>query len=347
MLQSLELKNYRSHKDLSLEFSPQTNVIIGLNGAGKTNILEAILYSYTGKSYRAKDIHLITHNETQSRITSTFIDDIRIAKLDIQQPGVIKKEFLINQKKLSRLGFQHTLPVVMFEPEFMQMISRGPEARRDYFDTLLSHTLQGYNTQLNKYKRIMAQRNTLLKTNPQKDQLFVWDVKLSQVGGVIASRRQQLIDKINEKISEIYSHLSNTETTVQVVYDSQFPYVEYGNKFLLTLQKNVATDIERGFTTCGPHREDFSFFINNQDVSRTASRGENRTLLLALKIFEMKLVETLREQKPLLLLDDVFSELDEVRQTKLIEYFSDNQVVITTTTITPLMRGVSGSVIDL
>lgn len=348
MLQTLQLKQYRSHTDLSLTFSPQTNVIIGLNGSGKTNILEAILVGYIGKSYRAKDIYLVQHTTNQARITLQGDDFKRQVRFDVSlATKKIDKSFTINQKKQKRLSFSQTIPVVLFEPEFMQIIARGPEARREYIDAMMSHTLQGYQTQLNTYKRVLSQRNALLKRSPSSDDLFVWDVKLSQVGGIIASRRHQLIDKINEKLSDIYSQLSDREYKVSLRYLSLYTQDNYSEQLLSALQKNITTDSERGFTTTGPHREDIGFSINNEEVSLTASRGETRTLLLALKIFEMQFVEVLRGMKPLLLLDDVFSELDEVRQTKLIEYFKDNQVIITTTNITPLMKGISGKVIEL
>ncbi len=349
MLTHLELKQYRSHTSLQLSFSQKTNVIIGLNGAGKTNILEAISYGYIGNSYRAKDIHLIQDDTKQARIHLTFSnEEQRDIRLEIDPVShKVKKNFTINNKKYSRLGFAQLKPVVLFEPDFMQILSRGPDSRREYFDAILSNTLSGYKTQLNKYKRVVSQRNTLLKHKPSKDELFVWDVKLSQLGALIGSRRQQLINKFNEKISDTYSELSDTPHTIEIIHHSRYTEDSHSERLFLDLQKNIYTDIERGYTTCGPHRDDFSFNLNHTPASSSASRGENRTILLALKILEAQLIEVIYGKKPLLLLDDVFSELDEIRQTKLIEFFKNNQVIITTTNITPLMKGISGKIIEI
>lgn len=347
MLEHLSLVSYRSHEMFSTDISPQTNVIIGLNGIGKTNILEAILVAYTGKSYRANDTQLIHHDSEYSRIDIRHSDQVRKIYLKRNQNGKVEKNFDIGKKKIKRLTFQHTLPVVLFEPEFMQIIAKGPDMRRDYFDGVLSRILPSYQTSLNTYKRLLAQRNSLLKQNPTQDDLFVWDVRLSQSGALIAIKRAQLIDRINSVISDIYSQLSSRESVVKLKYISKQPIELYADKLLDSLQKNRHIDIERGFTTQGPHRDDIEFYLNGSEVSLSASRGETRTLLLSLKIFEIDLVKKVREQSPLLLLDDVFSELDEIRQVKLIEYFKDNQVIITTTNITPLMKGISGKIIEL
>lgn len=348
MFSTIQLSNFRSHQSLKLDFSPKTNVIIGANGSGKTNILEAILMLGCGKSFRAHDSAVIRFEQTAAKVVAELTHHKRALKLELKNDGKIDKNFLVDEKKYKRLSFHKTAAIVLFEPNFMQLISRGPELRRDYFDGVLSRTHADYQPLSNTYRRTLIQRNSLLK-QPQvpADQLFVWDIKLSELAAKIVAQRLIFINELNEKLNRIYSEIAGSEQTIKVYYITPTNTKDYANSLLGGLQKNRTHDTQRGFTSLGPHRDDFGFLINREIAVTSASRGENRTLLLALKIIEASLVETARGHKPILLLDDVFSELDETRQTRLVEYFKYNQVVITTTTITPLIKGVSGKIIEL
>lgn len=344
MISSVKLKNFRSYSSVTFEFSNKTNIILGKNGAGKTNILEAILFLSVGKSYRASDADLISYNQTTSQIEGVFDDRKRVIKIDTDK----NKTITINNSNFKRMQFAQTIPVVLFEPEFMQILSRGPDMRRDYFDALLARIDPTYQTILNKYKRTITQRNNLLKSrNFSSDEMFVWNIKTSELGGIIAQKRYEIINEINKTASKIYSELASKKHTITINYDSKVTLDNYSNSLLKGLEKNIHTDVETGFTSLGPHRDDFSFTINKKDVTISASRGESRTLLLTMKIIETSLIKKAREISPILLLDDVFSELDEQRQGKLIDFLYDNQVIITTTTITPLMKGVSGNIIEI
>lgn len=344
MISQITLKNFRSYKSSKFDFSNKTNIILGKNGAGKTNILEAILFLASGKSYRASDIDLIKNNENTTVLEAEFDEKKRSVKFDINKD----KLFNINNTKYKRMRFDQTIPIVLFEPEFMQIISRGPDVRRDYFDSLLSRINPQHTTTLNKYKRVLAQRNNLLKNRDfSNDEMFVWNIKLSELGGVIAANRSNLVNEINKSISEVYSEIASKKNKISASYSSKIDIKNYTSNLLKGLEKNISTDREQGFTALGPHRDDFEFMINNQNANISASRGESRTILLAMKIIETKLIKNAREKPPILLLDDVFSELDEDRQGKLVDFFYDNQVIITTTTITPLMKGVSGSIIRI
>lgn len=344
MISSITLKNFRSYSSNTFVFSKNTNIILGKNGAGKTNILEAILFLSTGKSYRASDTDLVKYSTKTSFIEAEFDGIKRQVKFDIDK----QKNYLINNSKFKRMSYSHTIPIVLFEPEFMQIIARGPDTRRDYFDSLLSRINPAYQTNLNKYKRALAQRNNLLKYgNFSNEEMFVWNIKLSELGGYIADKRADLITEMNKSISGIYSELASSKHEVKIQYISKVNQSNYTSNLLKSLEKNIAIDIDTGFTTIGPHRDDFSFSINKQGVGVSASRGETRTLLLAVKIIETRLIKNTRDKAPILLLDDVFSELDDSRQGKLIEFLYNNQVIITTTTITPLMKGVSGKIIRI
>lgn len=348
MISSIRLLNFRSHERLQIDLSPLTNVIIGANGSGKTNVLEAIFMLGFGKSFRSSDTTVIRYNQLSAKIAADYLGFERALKIDASSGTSLDKTFSLQGKTYKRLSFHKTAPMVLFEPNFMQLISRGPDTRRDYFDSVIAKTNADYQALLNTYRRALAQRNSLLKQpSVVSDQLFVWDIKLSELAGTIVSKRLQFISELNRRISNIYSEIADKKHTIAIDYLTTTNTKDYTNNLIRGLQKNIVKDRERGFTSLGPHRDDFSFFINHQPAVTSASRGEGRTLLLTLKIIEAAVIEQAREQKPILLLDDVFSELDENRQTKLVEYFKNNQVIITTTTITPLIKGVSGKIIEL
>ncbi len=347
MINRLELKNFRSHEEFRADLSPHTNVIIGPNGAGKTNILEALVVIARGKSYRGDDQDLVRYEADHTTII-TEIDRLKRSLVIEKKADSLEKSYFLKGKKFRRLSFAHSLPLVLFEPEFTQLLVRGPSLRRDYIDGVLSSTLPNYQPLLGRYRRTLAQRNALLKVHsPSEDQLFVWDIKLSELAAQIVTERLALVNKIKSIISDTYSNLAGAPHKIGITYQTKTSIKNYANALLGDFRSNLALDKERGFTSRGPHRDDLQLTINNKPAELFASRGETRTLLLSLKIFELVEVEASREAKPLLLLDDVFSELDESRQTRLIEYFKDNQVVITTTNVTPLMKGVSGNIIEL
>lgn len=344
MIDRLVLKNFRSYTDTTFDFSKKTNIIIGNNGVGKTNIIEAIHTLSTGTSFRVSDKDIIQYDKNQTKI-SGLIDG---KKRDISIYQNKSKEITIQNSKYKRMNFNQTIPIVLFEPNFMQIISRGPDKRREYFDNLLSKIHQNYQPLLNKYKRIITQRNNLLKNSHfSQDEMFIWNIKTSEVGGQLADYRSNLVEEINKELSSIYTNLSDEKSKVNITYSTKNNIPNYSDSLLKSLEKDIHIDKITGFTSSGPHRDDYIFSLNNKDASISASRGENRTILLALKILETKLIEKAREISPILLLDDVFSELDIDRQTKLVDYLYQNQVIITTTTITPLMKGVDGKIIEL
>lgn len=348
MLSRLTLKYFRSHQAAEFHFSPGVSVIVGKNGAGKTNILESVLVLSLGKSYRASDTELIQYESGVAVVEGVFSHKKRSVKLQKQSENRVDKLFTIQEKKLKRLSFQQTIPVVLFEPDFMQIISRGPEVRRDYFDSVLSRLYPKYQTLLNQYKRILAQRNSLLKASHfTSDQLFIWNVRLSEMAGKVVEYRQELLYSINNHIQEIYSELAGKPSRVSVVYVSKTNGDSYANNLLHNLEKTILTDRERGFTSHGPHRDDYECVLNGTSAATSASRGEIRTILLSLKIIETNLIESARSEKPILLLDDVFSELDETRQAQLVQFLKSNQTIITTTSVTPLIRKISGKIFEI
>jgi DNA replication and repair protein RecF len=331
MITGARLQSFRSYKDESFEFDPGVNIIVGPNASGKTNLLEAVMVLSRGSSYRARDAELIKFGRPWARLDGSFVKQARTVKIEGGlQPA---KSFEIDGKPFKRLSLERTVPVVLFEPNHLQLMTRGPEIRRDYFDEMLERTRADFKPVAANYRRALAQRNALLKQSRGRaeQQLFAWDIRLSELGAKIAEARQALADQINKSISKNYSRIANKRSKVELQYACHFPAEHYASRMLSKLEKNAHLDFERGFTSSGPHREDFVFYLGGQPAGATASRGETRSLLLALKIFELQLIEKTRGQPPIFLLDDVFSELDGSRRRALVEALSDRQTLITTT----------------
>lgn len=331
MISTLRLQNFRSYRDESFEFDKGINIIVGPNASGKTNLLEAIQVLASGRSYRAKDEELVRINKPWARVDGYFEHSNRVVKIE---PGSSRtKTFLLDEKPFSRLSFEKTIPIVLFEPNHLQLITLGPQQRREYFDDLLQRSIPGYKALCASYKRALAQRNALLKRGSSfgAKQLFAWDVRLSELGSKLSEARQSLIDDINQNLGKTYSQIASRKTNVMLRYESHFPGTSYASRMLSKLQATASRDFMLGFTSVGPHREDITFLINDRPINQTASRGETRSLLLALKFFELGLLEKQRGQKPIFLLDDVFSELDGARRHALINHLKNHQVIITTT----------------
>lgn len=332
MITDLRLQNFRSYKDSSFELSPGVNIIVGPNASGKTNLVEAILVLAKGTSYRAKDTDLIKFENPWARIdVNTVKTGSRTVKLFKEE--IPNKVFELEGKTYKRLPHTQSLPVVIFEPNHLQLLSGGPERRRDYLDDLLEQTVVGYGTLRRQYKRALAQRNSLLKQPSANNQnnIFPWNIRLSELAGQIVRAREHITQQINTEIDPLYKKLSKSKTKVSVEYKNRWPAEQYETKLIKELESTLITDIAKGFTSAGPHREDIAVFFDSHPASETASRGEARTTILALKIIELKIIETARQTTPLLLLDDVFSELDGKRRHALTDYLAPYQTFITTT----------------
>lgn len=348
MIDSIRLQNFRSYRDESFEFDSGVNIVIGPNASGKTNLLEGIQVLASGKSFRARDAELVqfskalpTGRQVWARLDGFFGATPRIVKI-IKQVDSADKSFTIAGKSYKRLSLGNSVPIVLFEPSHLQLITRGPEFRRDYFDDILERTQVGYKTVSANYRRALAQRNALLKQPPDKakTQLFAWNVRLSELGAQIVQARCNLLRGINKSISGTYSKIAGRRSKVELVYESPFKAESYSSKILRRLEQSGSADFARGFTAHGPHREDIILNLNKKPMQAAASRGEIRSLLIALKIFELGLLEKIRGAmhqtvhggaKPIFLLDDVFSELDGARRHHLVDYLKDYQTIITTT----------------
>jgi len=332
MLDSIRLQYFRSYADASFEFGEGVNIIVGPNASGKTNLLEAILLAARGASYRARDAELIRFAAPWARIDANTANSTRIVKIERLGMGA-KKTFETGGQPFQRLSLQKTLPVVLFEPDHLQVLTGSPDLRRAFLDDLIEQTVPGYATTRRAYRRVLAQRNALLKKGyaTAAPQIFVWNLRLSELGGKIASERTRLVEAINERATETYQGLSNTDANVAVAYYSAAPASQYETQLLHHLENGLERDCLLGFTGYGPHRDDLRITLNDQPAEETASRGETRSLILMLKVIELELLGAARGAAPLLLLDDVFSELDGKRRHALTAHLQDYQTFITTT----------------
>lgn len=334
-LQSLTLHNFRSYSEASFEFSDGVNIIIGPNAIGKTNLLEAIYISSLGKGFRTKkDSELIRGGEEWARIDTVW--DGQEKSVLLEKPSELlrlKKTFIFGGNKKSRLKFDDLQPLVLFQPDDLRLMSGSPGRRRDYLDTLLSQLIPSYRLDILSYERILLQRNSFLKSmGPRSsDQLFVWNMQLAERGGRIVKRRLELIETINKKISTIYSSVAGSKHSLTFHYEGSVPGSYDSNSLLQALEASIARDQARGFTGVGPHRDNVTALIDGKQFKEVASRGENRTLVLALKILELEEIKNRRQVLPCLLLDDVFSELDGQRRRLLTNYLKNHQTFITTT----------------
>lgn len=333
MIDSIRLQNFRSYADESFEFGPGVNIIVGPNGSGKTNLLEAIQVMASGSSYRVDDADLVRFDSQWARLDTVSGAAKRTLKLQAEN-GRIKKSYVFDDRPYKLLTRPHVLPVVLFEPTHLQLLHGQPDSRRAYLDGLLTQLSPTYGLTMKHYRRALSQRNALLKSPrpPSKEQLFVWDLRLSELGGVIARARLELVEDTAQALPKLYGKIAGSKkTAVGMEYKSKLPCEQYETALLKALERSHELDTTRGFTGSGPHRDDFTVLFDSRPAAEVASRGETRTALLALKIHELKMLEDKFGVKPLLLLDDVFSELDGKRRHALTTYLKTHQTFITTT----------------
>lgn len=337
-LTELRLKQFRSYWNAHFKFDPSITLISGKNGVGKTNLLEAIYVLMQGTSFRVSDGDLLHTDTGWWRIDGTLDGEER--QVRYQTTHTPAKQLVITETA-KRFTYKDRLPLVLFEPTDLQLIHGSPSRRRDAVDTMLVALSQPYKLALSRYERALQQRNNILKKHPAnlEDVLFSWDILLSEYGVTISEARHDLVRQLNELLPGYYARIAGSDHELHVDYKSELSRGMTGSHYIAQLHRKLPLDRIRGTTSVGPHRDDIEFVLSGVNAKQSASRGEVRTILLALKIAYAHLLEDLYGKKPLILLDDVFSELDTDRQSNLLALLRDYQTIITDTKSIPDLTG--------
>ena len=333
VIKSLKLKNYRNYELLNLTFDPKTNILYGDNAQGKTNILEALYLSGTTKSHRGtKDRDLIQFGREESHLETVVEKNGVLFQIDMHLKKNSPKGIAINKIPIRRAGeLFGIVHFVFFSPEDFIIIKEGPAGRRRFIDLELSQLDKVYLSNLSNYNRIINQRNSLLKEIVYQkdliDTLDIWDMQLAEYGTKIIERRKKFIDEVNRIIGGIHEKLTGGRENIELSYESSAGELSMEEM----LRKNRERDIRFKSTSAGPHRDDLCFRVGDLDIRKFGSQGQQRTAALSLKLSEIELVKMLIHDTPILLLDDVLSELDKNRQNYLLDSIHDIQTVITCT----------------
>ena len=339
IIKSIELKNFRNYEDLSISFDQGTNILYGNNAQGKTNILEAVYISGTTKSHKgSKDKEMIRFHEKEAHIRTIVgkkqqgTDDLKEYQIDMHLKHNRSKGIAINKIPIKKAGeLFGILNMVFFSPEDLNIIKSGPAERRRFLDAELCQLDKIYLADLSNYNKILNQRNKLLKDMVYRadlaDTLPIWDIQLAETGKKIIRRRKQFIEELNEIVHDIHYKISGGKEELLLKYEPNTDDLSFENK----LNRAKEKDMRLCMTSVGPHRDDMLFSVGEIDIRRFGSQGQQRTSALSLKLSEIELVKRTIHDTPVLLLDDVLSELDSSRQNYLLNSISDIQTLITCT----------------
>ena len=339
-IKKIQMLNYRNYKSLNIDLGKNVNVFMGDNAQGKTNILEAIYYCAFAKSHRtSKDKELINWNEDNAYISLLVGKDRLDKTIDINILKDGKKAIRINKIKASKIGeLFGNFNVVMFSPEDLRIIKDSPSIRRKFIDMELCQLNSKYYYNLVQYNKVLNERNIILKNKKiDKNIIDVYDIQLANFGNNIIKERLYYIDKLNLYGSNIHKEISSGKENIEFKYIStvkDFENIE--DNFYTLLKKNREKDIDKGITSIGPHRDDFTVFINGIDAKSFGSQGQQRSAVLTMKFSSLKIIKELTSEYPVLLLDDVLSELDFNRKRYILSTIGDIQTIITCTGIEDL-----------
>lgn len=330
-ISGLRVQHTRSHVDASFAMSSRVSVITGRNGSGKTTLLEALHIALRGISFRGSDAEFLARDETWWRVDVKLRDgEQRVVKFDSsKQSG--RKQFELHSKTSYRMPPAQKYPVILFEPDDLRLLQGSPARRRQFIDTFISQLNPHYGTVVRKYERALRQRNVLLK-QPQatRDAVFIWDMALAEYGAEMIRERTKVIERINMSLTDTYRSIAGTDEIITLHYShTMIDGVE--QKLANDLHQQFERDTYLGFTSVGPHRHDIISEFNGTTATSVASRGEIRSIILALKFIEVDVATDATGLSPIVLLDDVFAELDESRQQRLAEKCRGNQMFITST----------------
>lgn len=339
IIRSIELRNFRNYDNQLIKFGSNINVLIGKNAQGKTNILEGIFMCAIGKSPRTnKEKEMIKWESDFSKIT------VEVEKPDGQKKIELfifkdqNKTIKINGIPIKKMGeLMGNLNAIYFSPDELKLVKESPDQRRKFMDIDLCQFDKNYFYNLNKYNQILNQRNKLLKTTKSekvlKDTIYIWNEQLATIGAKLIIDRMKLIEKLKVYCNNVQEYLTEKKEKLDLSYVGMTGRTEeeIKNKLMEGYEANLEKDMSVGYTTVGPHRDDIKITVNDIDIRHFGSQGQQRTVALALKLGELDLFKERLGEYPILLLDDVLSELDYDRQTKLLDKVRNMQTIITCT----------------
>lgn len=344
-IKSIMLVNYRNYENLQIKLSENVNVFIGDNAQGKTNVLEAVYYGAFAKSHRtSRDKELINWNKDKAYL-SLLVGKERLDKrIDINILKDGKKAIKVNGVKVNKIGELFGIfNVVMFSPEDLKVIKEAPNLRRKLLDMELSQINKKYYFNLVQYNKILNERNMLLKNNSfNEDMLEIYDYQLAVHADYIISKRLEYIDKVNFYGKDIHKDITTEKENIEFKYSCNVKLEDYKTNYLKKLKDNIKRDREKGITSVGPHRDDFNVFINDIDVKTFGSQGQQRTAILTMKFSSLKIIKEITGEYPVLLLDDVLSELDLNRKKYILSTINGIQTIITCTGIKDIKDYIDG-----
>lgn len=328
-LSQLRVHYIRNHRDITCEFGRHMTLIHGKNGTGKTSLLESIYILYRGVSFKGSDKDIINHLSSWYRIDAR--DNTEYDRCIVYDTRTVKpvKEFTIDGKRFSRLPQRYKQPIVLFTPNDLRLVDGSPTRRREYVDTCIVQLKPAYSHVLHRYGRALQQRNRLLKYDTiDTDQLFSWNIILSEAGATIINERHAYIERVNQRMRHHYRSIAHTNDDVSIEYS--YPVTTPAKLFAQYEQMYERDRVMRS-TSTGPHRHDVYISLRTSPAATTASRGEMRTIVIACKYIEAELLAETYDEYPLILLDDVYGELDAERRQSVAHTLSEYQIIITST----------------
>ena len=343
-LSKIELKNFRNYEEEAVEFHSKVNIITGKNAQGKTNLLESLYIMSLGKSFRtSRDAEMIEFGKEFCRVKSTSMKEGRELEVEITISKEGKAVKINGMKTAKNIDLLENVYMVVFSPEDLKIVKDEPEKRRKFIDRELCQLKPMYYRNLGRYKKILQQRNSLLKQQEvREDLLAVWDEGLAEYGAKIIQERNSFIEKLCGISRGISTAITNGREALDVIYESNVPwkpdYDEQKDTLKQMLSKSSKNDIFRRNTSVGPHKDDIKLCVDGIDIRHFGSQGQQRTAALSLKLAEIQLIKDEAGISPILLLDDVLSELDGERQNFLINSLGEVQLFITTAELSDEVR---------
>ena len=333
MIKTIRLQNFRNYENETIEFMPGTNILIGDNGQGKTNIIEGIYYLLTGKSYRVhREQELLRWEQNEFHLYGDFLMNNHKVSLESHYKDK-RKMVKINQVSCQRLSdFVGTINVIFFSPDDLVMIKGGPSERRRFLDLHIAQMRPGHVSILNAYNKAIQQKSALLKSYTEKQlkysQIQLWNDQIIELGKKIILNRAELTQRLQEAANPIYDSLSSKKEKLKVIYYAlgKRTVTEAISEFPKLMNDKLDQEIERQMILVGPHRDDLQILLNGKPGRLYASQGQQRSLVLSLKLAELELIRQEKGEYPLLLLDDVLSELDRFRRDYLIKFIDSSHI---------------------